>query len=122
MDNKPPTMAELCKSLGSEYQIREIDYERCIYCDFGNGFDVEISGVKSCRKGKKLTLYLWYCESPSVCINIKTVRDVERSAESISDVVNGFKLYAEDLIQHGYDNRDAIFHIMHPELKKEDKI
>ena len=39
----------LCKHLGPKYSIRYIDFERCIYRDFGNGFDVEIAKI-----------YLWF--------------------------------------------------------------
>ena len=76
MDNKAPTINQLKKQLGPEYRIRTIDFERCLYRDFGNGFNVEISGVNSRRKGQNATLYLWYGESAPDCLIVKTVRDV----------------------------------------------
>ena len=50
----------LCKELGKRYSIRCIDGERCIYCDFGNNFDVEISRTNTARKHGKAIIYLWY--------------------------------------------------------------
>jgi hypothetical protein len=58
MDNKAPTINQLKKQLGPEYRIRTIDFERCLYRDFGNGFNVEISGVNSRRKGQSYALPL----------------------------------------------------------------
>lgn len=50
----------LCKHLGPKYSIRYIDFERCIYRDFGNGFDVEISGTHTTSERKKAKIYLWF--------------------------------------------------------------
>ncbi len=52
-------MKELCKRLGSEYCIADIDLERVIYRDFGKGYDVEISGVNTSSLSKKARIYLW---------------------------------------------------------------
>lgn len=52
-------MKELCKKLGSEYRITDIDLERVVYRDFGNGYDVEISGVNTSSLSKKARIYLW---------------------------------------------------------------
>ena len=40
---------ELCRKLGDEYRIMRIDYEKVIYRDFGNGFNVEISGTHTTK-------------------------------------------------------------------------
>lgn len=57
---KPTThMKKLCKELGPEYRIVNIDLERVIYRDFGNGYDVEISGVNTSSQCKKARIYLW---------------------------------------------------------------
>ena len=50
----------LCKSLGVDYRVTTIDLERVIYRDFGNGFNVEISGMHTSSMKKKATIYLWY--------------------------------------------------------------
>lgn len=57
---KPTThMKKLCKELGPEYCIANIDLERVIYRDFGNGYDVEISCVNTNSQKKKARIYLW---------------------------------------------------------------
>lgn len=52
-------MRKLCRSLGEQYRITDIDLERVIYRDFGNGYDVEISGVNTSSTKKKANIYLW---------------------------------------------------------------
>ena len=60
-DIRKPTahMRKLCRSLGEQYRIMDIDLERVIYRDFGNGYDVEISGVNTSSTKKKANIYLW---------------------------------------------------------------
>ena len=118
MDRKAPTIQELRKQLGSEYSICTIDWEQCIYRDFGNGFNVEVSGANSRRKGKKVALYLWHGTEPLNCMIVRTVHNVERSAEAISKAVEELKAYTDTLILRGYNNRDAIFHMLHPKSRR----
>ena len=121
--NTAPTIQGLRKQLGPEYRICTIDFERCLYRDFGNGFNVEISGANSRRAGKKVNLYLWYGTETGSCLIVKKVYDVERTAEAIGSAVDNLKDYSDALIRHGYDNRDAIFLMLNPEfknIKKED--
>lgn len=60
-DVRKPTahMRKLCRSLGEQYRITDIDLERVIYRDFGNGYDVEICGVNTSSAKKKANIYLW---------------------------------------------------------------
>lgn len=118
MDDKIPSIRELKRALGDDYRICTIDFERCLYRDFGNGFNVEISGVNTRRRKSKATLYLWYGTNPCDCIIVKTVYDVERSAKAIDAEVGCLKDYSNGLILHGYNNRDAIFRMLHPELER----
>ena len=50
---------ELCAELGLEYSIRMLDAEMVIYRSFGNGFDVEISGVNTESRRARAAIYLW---------------------------------------------------------------
>lgn len=118
MESKVQSIRELKKQLGKDYKICTIDLERCLYRDFGNGFNVEISSVSTRRKSSKATLYLWYGTKAPSCIIVKTVHDVERTAKAIDEAVNNLKDYSNVLILHGYNNRDAIFHMKHPELER----
>lgn len=54
MPSKNSCIRALCKSLGEEYCVREIDFEPVIYRDFGNGFNVEVSGVYTSGTKKKI--------------------------------------------------------------------
>lgn len=54
MDEKQATIYELKKQLGSKYRILTIDLERCLYRDFSNGFNVEISGLNTKKRNRKV--------------------------------------------------------------------
>lgn len=57
---KPTThMKQLCETLGPHYYIQVIDMEQVIYRDFGNGYNVEVSGINTTSKKKRSTIYLW---------------------------------------------------------------
>ena len=60
MSKRDTMIRALCKSLGVDYRVTTIDLERVIYRDFGNGFNVEISGMHTSSMKKKATIYLWY--------------------------------------------------------------
>ena len=106
MGKRDQRLRELCKQLGKDYRICRIDFEEVIYRDFGNGFNVEISGAYSRRPDKGVDLYLWYgTEAPS-CLIAKTVRDVPR--EDIPRVVKGLYEYSKTLQGYG-DVKTEIF-------------
>ena len=108
-----PSLPELKKALRANYSIRTIDLEKCLYRNFGNGFNVEISGCSRANRKCPATLYLWFGDRAPDCIIVKTVRDVGRSAETIGEAVE--KLYAcsEQLIANGYADRDRLFCLKH---------
>lgn len=106
MASKDTAIRALCKSLGKEYRVCTIDFEPVIYRDFGNGFNVEISGVYTTSKTKKATLYLWYGEAQPECLIVKTVRDVQR--DEIVDVVEGLLHYSYALLSDGFDAGDRL--------------
>ena len=107
MAKKDVEIRALCKSLGKEYRICTIDFERVIYRDFGNGFNVEISGVYTKKEKKNATLYLWHGDTQPECLVVKTVRDVPR--ESISGEVEQLLHYSNSLLADGLDTRDKLF-------------
>ena len=59
MASRDTAIRALANSLGDEYSVCTIDLERVVYRDFGNGFNVEISGVHTASTKKKATIYLW---------------------------------------------------------------
>ena len=121
MDAKQATIFKLKKQLGSKYRILTIDLERCLYRDFGNGFNIEICGLNSKKRDRKATLYLWYGDEPPVCILTRKVRDVDRTAEAIRDAVDDLYDYSKFLLKYGFDTRRKIFDLKH-ENGKEDSI
>ena len=52
-------LKSLRRQLGSEYRVTVIDLEYVINRDFGNGYDIEISGVNTSRTDATATIYLW---------------------------------------------------------------
>ncbi len=107
MLSKNSCIKALCNRLGSDYCIREIDLEPVIYRDYGNGFNVEVSGVYTAGTNKKATIYLWHGERQPECIIVKTVRDVSR--EDIAKTVDELYDYSNSLLAQRIDSRDKIF-------------
>lgn len=73
MKIKPATrhIKDLCKFLGDEYEVVIIDFEYVIYRNFGNGYEIEVSGANTNSKNKPVTIFLW-CTAPMNvigCIN-----------------------------------------------------
>ena len=63
MSKRDTMIRALCKSLGVDYRVTTIDLERVIYRDFGNGFNVEISGMHTSsmkKKGNNISLVWRY--------------------------------------------------------------
>lgn len=106
MASKDATIRALCKSLGKEYRVCTIDFEPVIYRDFGNGFNVEISGVYITSKTKKAILYLWYGERQPECLIVKTVRDVQR--DEIAGAVEELLHYSYAILSDGFDGGDRL--------------
>ena len=108
-----PSLPELKKALGENYSIRTIDLEKGLYRDFGNGFNVEISGCSRANRKCPATLYLWFGDRAPDCIIVKTVRDVGRSAEAIGEAVEQLFDYSNQLLTSGYTDRDKLFWLKH---------
>ena len=104
-----PSLPELKKSIGRNYTIRVIDWEKCLYRDFGNGFNVEVSGCSRANRKGPATLYLWYGDDGPASIIVKTVRDIGRSADEIHAAAENLYAYSQWLVAHGYDSRDKLY-------------
>lgn len=117
MSKQEMSLCALRKSLGNEYSIRIIDLERVLYRDFGNGFNVEISGVNTTKNDKPATIYLWYGEKQSECMIVRTIQGVVRG--DIGSVVDDLCEYTNELIRRGYGDWDSLFRLKHPETIKE---
>ena len=87
MSKRDTMIRALCKSLGVDYRVTTIDLERVIYRDFGNGFNVEISGMHTSSMKK----------------------DIPR--ELIGESVEELMKYSNLLIAQGYDSYDKLFRL-----------
>jgi hypothetical protein len=94
-------MKSLCKELGPEYRITVIDLSQVIYRDFGNGFDLEVSGVNTASIRKRATLYLWHDKNRIIKI-VKSVpqEDIGKWAEWLRQKTESIK--PEDFDRYGY--------------------
>lgn len=84
----------LCNSLGSQYTIKQIDFEYVICRDFGNGFKLVISNVDNSFEAYCVTVSVWNTTKDllSDCFYnvypIETIKaTVERCVEKYSNLV-----------------------------------
>ena len=82
--------------------------EKCLYRDFGNGFNVEVSGVSRANKNGTATLYLWFGTTVPDCFMVKAKSNVGRSAKEIGDAVEELFSFSEELIRRGYNNWNSL--------------
>ena len=102
MKEKDKVLQALCDGLGENYKLMEIDLELCIYRNFGNRFEVEVSGVHTAKQNKKATIYLWCMDATGAHgYVIKKVGEVPRN--KIGKTVEELYEYSENLISQGYD-------------------
>ena len=112
MTKKDKMQNDLCKTLGKEYVIRNIDFERCIYRDFDNGFSVEISCTHTTNISKPATLYFWFGagSGPEKSYMVSIVSDVPRYM--IGEIAEALHEYSKILINKGYANGKSLFHMV----------
>lgn len=100
MEKRDEVQLQLCKSLGKEYRICWIDFEKVIYRDFGNGFNVEISGSHTSSTTKPVNIYLWHGAHQPSCFVVRTILKVPR--DRIGTTVEELRQYADSLLQQGH--------------------
>lgn len=93
-------LTKLKNELGDDYHIRHIDLEQCLYRDFGNGFDVEISDIQRANQRHPVTLYLWFKGKEQPPRIVKSV-DVDCTAASIAVAVDKLYVLSQKLITEG---------------------
>ncbi len=97
--SKDQYIRNLAKKLGTGYRIEIIDFEHVIYKDFGNGFNVEISGMHTTSERKKATIYLWFGNTFSNYVIISQVNHISQS--DIGKVVDNLYEISEMCIKNG---------------------
>ncbi len=75
--------------LGSEYSIKVIDLENCIYRKLNNKYDIEISGLDNRKHGFHCAVYLWSI-SPTMSIEA-TYEDVS-SLEQLLEILKSLEM------------------------------
>lgn len=111
----------LCESLGGGYVVKDLWGKPRLYCDFGNGFNVQIEGMYTINMRRKATLYLWSgypWDDDSVVVDV--VHKVRR--EDIYDVVESFRVFSNDLIDAGYVGGKAWNWVEKHELRECNKL
>ncbi len=104
--NRDTCLRALARKLGKEYRVTVIDLEPVVYRDFGNGFNVEISGMYTTSKKKKATLYLWFGEQFNNCVMVKMTEGVRR--EDIGGEVERLYKFSELMLSRGLDSVEVI--------------
>lgn len=119
MNKKDKVQDTLCKKLGKEYVIRNIDFERCIYRDFGNGFSVEISCTHTTSTSTPATLYFWFGagSGPAKAYNVSIVSDIPRNI--IGELSDALYEYSKTLINKGYVTMESLVHMVASEEYKD---
>ena len=67
MNQKPNrALIEAVSYLGPDYTTKVIDGELCLYRDLGNGFDIEVSGLRSQAQRGRICAYVcvWDLQGP----------------------------------------------------------
>lgn len=95
----------ISEELGPQYRIKYIDWEKCIYRDLENGFDIEVSGVYGSLPSKTIHVYLWRSEGAYIQI---TSLPCKATAESIREAVQSLCELSEELIKAGAVTRESI--------------
>lgn len=85
-------LKDLCIELGSSYSIKVFDYERVIYRDYGNGYEIEISRVNTNRKNAKGTIYIWEGKTSIVrAIRMVPREQIKQTVEQIEALMPVFE-------------------------------
>ena len=103
----------ICDSLGNQYSALNIDCESCIFRDFGNGFNVEISLSAALNDTNPTAVYLWLGEEYMV----KSVK--LRSNSDIKDAVDELYKYSQELVCNGFTTRDKIYSMKYSTKEQE---
>lgn len=74
--------------LGSDYEIKVIDAEQCIYRNLQNGHDIEVSGLNNAKKDFKATVYVWdVSNSPKTVETISNIKSEDELKTTLDSLV-----------------------------------
>lgn len=67
-------ISDLCGKCGIGYSLKTIDFERCIYKNLGNGYDMEISLVS--KRWMRASVYVWLKDNQGGYKVVETAHDI----------------------------------------------
>lgn len=73
---KPPgkKIKAILSRLGSDYSIRLVDTEQCIYRKLNDSYDIEVSGLNNQRKSIRATIFLWKLEHDQPAYTVESIQ------------------------------------------------
>lgn len=77
--------------LGTNYEIKAIDSENCIYRDLKNGYDIEVSGLDNAKRDFVATVYVW--ETSPRTRTVETIRgidSIDSLKQTLSSIINKY--------------------------------
>ncbi len=87
--------------MGKPYEVKEIDWELCLYRDLLNGYDLEVSGINHPGRGNICNyIAVWdishgknyTARTVEYVRDIKTLQDLKNSLEDLSEKYSGKQL------------------------------
>lgn len=88
MEIKEPTkgLKSICEKLGNHYSIRLLDFEQVIYRDFGNGYDIEVSGLNHNKEKFNATIYVWNAKKQVIVEKFQNMDSFEKLSDTLSEI------------------------------------
>lgn len=81
---------ELLQLLGSEYSIKTIDGEECIYRKINDTYDIEISGTRS--KTRPMHVYVWQTKGKFEIVDrYFDIKDYQSLKSVLSNVIHKYQ-------------------------------
>lgn len=72
--------------MGEHWEIKTIDLEPCLYREFENGINVEVSGLNNNKKKKEVNVYIW--SKPNMFGHTVLVYNRIRTFELLRNILN----------------------------------
>lgn len=86
--NSGKKIKSILEELGTNYEIKVIDAEQCIYRNLQNGFDIEVSGLNNQKQAFKADIYVWDCRNGSRIVdrvqNVTSLNELKEKLEELS--------------------------------------
>ena len=104
------SLQEFVDVLGPRYSIRNIDWEDCLYRDFGNGFTTEVSGLSKPERIGPAIVYLWFGTDDNIerPFPVKMYKEVGRTIAEVEEAIVKAWEYSEELVKQGLNSAEKL--------------